>query len=228
MKAETAQEQKVRRFFSAFSEKWDSLYGGRRIALWRLFDHTFRRDVYERYQLTFERLGSDLGGKTVLDIGCGSGVYCIEAARRGAARVVGIDVSEEMVALAKVRSQDAGCSGVCEFVCTSFPPERSIEALKCRYDYAIVMGVMDYVQDVDAFLKHLRSQVTQFTVLSFPGKHWLRAPIRRYRYHLLRRCAVYTYDEDRIYASAGHGGFRRVDIQRLDHSGICYLVTAYV
>jgi len=40
-----------------------------------------------------ERFGGQLQfeGKTVLDIGCGSGGLCVEAARRGAAEVIGVD-----------------------------------------------------------------------------------------------------------------------------------------
>lgn len=34
----------------------------------------------------------DLAGRSLLDVGCNSGMYCFEAARRGASRVVGIDV----------------------------------------------------------------------------------------------------------------------------------------
>ena len=42
----------------------------------------------------FERFGPNLrlAEKSVLDIGCGTGVVCIEAARRDASRVVGVDM----------------------------------------------------------------------------------------------------------------------------------------
>lgn len=38
------------------------------------------------------RLPVELGGKTFLDVGCWEGVHCAEAVRRGAERVVGIDL----------------------------------------------------------------------------------------------------------------------------------------
>ena len=218
-------EENVRRFFSGFAEEWDTLYGGKRNTLWRLFDHTFRRDIYERYEITFERLGIDLSGKTILDIGCGSGVYCVEAARRGAAKIVGIDMSEEMVALAKNRSQELGYGDICEFIYTRFPPERPIQALEQTCDYAIVMGVMDYVSDPETFMGRLRPLITRFAVVSFPGQHWLRGPLRRYRYKVLGRCDVFTYDERSIREVCRAAGFARVDIQRLDHSGVCHIAT---
>ncbi len=40
---------------------------------------------------------ADLGGRAVLDIGCGSGRYMLHALHRGAARVTGVDLSMEML-----------------------------------------------------------------------------------------------------------------------------------
>jgi len=36
----------------------------------------------------------DLTGKSVLDVGCNSGLYCFESKRRGASEVIGIDINE--------------------------------------------------------------------------------------------------------------------------------------
>ncbi|WP_129715251.1 bifunctional 2-polyprenyl-6-hydroxyphenol methylase/3-demethylubiquinol 3-O-methyltransferase UbiG [Pedobacter sp. SYP-B3415] len=47
-----------------------------------------------------------LKGKSVLDLGCGYGWHCIYAAEQGASRVVGIDLSEKMIAVAKSKSKD--------------------------------------------------------------------------------------------------------------------------
>jgi 2-polyprenyl-3-methyl-5-hydroxy-6-metoxy-1,4-benzoquinol methylase len=43
----------------------------------------------------------DLAGKSVLDLACGEGFYSRELMRRGAARVVGVDSSPAMIALAR-------------------------------------------------------------------------------------------------------------------------------
>ena len=45
----------------------------------------------------------DLQGKSVLDLGCGYGWHCRFAAGRGAKRVLGLDLSEKMIAEAKKR-----------------------------------------------------------------------------------------------------------------------------
>ena len=45
-----------------------------------------------------------LQGKTVLDLGCGYGWHCTFAAERGAAQVLGLDLSEKMIEEAKKRN----------------------------------------------------------------------------------------------------------------------------
>lgn len=226
MSGHRVQDDRVGRFFSDFAQTWDTLYGGKRNAFWRRFDAVFRRDVYERYQLTFDRLGADLSGKSVLDIGCGSGVYCFEAARRGAAKVVGLDVAPTMIAHARETCASLGMTKVCDFVVGNFPPETPMPALAGAFDFAIAMGVMDYVADALAFLKRARAVVKGAAVLSFPGKHWLRGPVRQWRYQLLSRPTVYTYHEAEVRRLCAEAGFTKVDVLRLPHSGICYIVTA--
>jgi len=76
-------------------------------------------DTYERWRQT--RLGSitqshevdvvfDLAGPLtslrLLDVGCGDGLYLVEAARRGAV-ASGVDISEAMLAAARQRADDA-------------------------------------------------------------------------------------------------------------------------
>jgi SAM-dependent methyltransferase len=56
--------------------------------------------LYERPAM-LELLG-DAGGRAVLDVGCGAGALAAELVARGA-RVVGVDVSPEMLALARER-----------------------------------------------------------------------------------------------------------------------------
>jgi SAM-dependent methyltransferase len=67
------------------------------------------RFVLERSEATpaearrwFERQPAwlDLAGKSVLDVGCGHGDLCLEAARRGAGRVLGVDIAVEDIKLA--------------------------------------------------------------------------------------------------------------------------------
>ncbi len=55
---------------------------------------------------SLQALLPDLKGLKVLDLGCGFGWFCRWASERGAAQVVGLDVSEKMLERAKVATSD--------------------------------------------------------------------------------------------------------------------------
>lgn len=56
---------------------------------------------------TFFKLLGDVRGKTVLDLACGEGFYTRFIKRRGAARVVGVDLSPGMIGLARREEERA-------------------------------------------------------------------------------------------------------------------------
>jgi ubiquinone/menaquinone biosynthesis C-methylase UbiE len=58
------------------------------------------RTHIERYTLL--RLAGDVAGKAVIDLACGEGYYTRALREQGAARVVGVDLSHGMIALAEV------------------------------------------------------------------------------------------------------------------------------
>lgn len=62
----------------------------------------FRRGEVENPTF-WRRIGGmpDLAGKAVLDVGCGLGSLCVDMARAGASRVVGIDIDGRAVAFAR-------------------------------------------------------------------------------------------------------------------------------
>lgn len=53
---------------------------------------------------TLRALLPDFAGKRVLDLGCGYGWHCVYAAQQGAASVVGVDLSQRMLEVAKSKT----------------------------------------------------------------------------------------------------------------------------
>jgi tRNA (mo5U34)-methyltransferase len=51
----------------------------------------------QTWEVIQQCLPADLTGKSVLDVGCNGGFYCVEAKRRGAARVLGVDGQRQHV-----------------------------------------------------------------------------------------------------------------------------------
>ncbi|MGL5769278.1 MAG: 50S ribosomal protein L11 methyltransferase [Plesiomonas shigelloides] len=54
--------------------------------------------------------GLDLGGKTVVDFGCGSGILAIAALKLGAARAVGIDIDPQAITASRDNAERNGVS----------------------------------------------------------------------------------------------------------------------
>jgi SAM-dependent methyltransferase len=55
-------------------------------------------------------------GKVVLDFGCGEGADAVEIAGRGATRVIGIDMREDVLQVARQKAVKAGVEDTCSFV----------------------------------------------------------------------------------------------------------------
>jgi protein arginine N-methyltransferase 1 len=64
---------------------------------------SYRNSIYQNAHL--------FKGKTVLDVGCGTGILCMFAAKAGAARVIGVDMSN-MIDHAKTIVKDNGLDDV--------------------------------------------------------------------------------------------------------------------
>ena len=56
-----------------------------------------------------------IAGKVVIDFGCGEGSEALEMAQRGAARVIGIDIREEILQIGRQKALAAGVQDFCLF-----------------------------------------------------------------------------------------------------------------
>ncbi len=142
---------RVQRLFDRTAEKFDAFYAEKKGPFKRFIDQHFHRDIFERFELTFQH-AQPIGGKTVLDVGCGSGLYCIEFARRGARRVVGIDCAPKMLELAHKSAQEEHVSDRCQFVQADFLSHPFPD----HFDYSVAMGVFDYLREPGPFLQKMR------------------------------------------------------------------------
>lgn len=213
-------EQQVGAYFDRAAVTFDSFYDGKRSGLMQWVDRRFRSDMFERFERTFRALGP-LEGKRVLDVGCGSGLYAVEAAARGAVDVVGIDVAPAMLDLARERAEQRGVAARCSFLAGAFPDKRP----EGTYDASIVMGVMDYVPDPERFLRGLLECTEGTAVVSFPSRHWFRTPFRKVRYRV-KRCPVWFYDKARIESLLRSAGFSDIAVAKIPGAGMDYVARA--
>lgn len=205
-------------FFNGFADDFDTFYDNRRSRFMQWVDQRFRSDMFVRFTMTFDYLG-ELDGRRVLDIGCGSGRYIVEALKRGALHVTGIDPAPRMLNLASERITQLGMDKKVEFMEGYFPET----APAGEFDFAIVMGVMDYVEDAPKFVRNLRTVIRRGAIVSLPSTHWFRTPFRGFRYYL-RNCRVHFYTPTRIAKLMRDGGITDYKIMKIPGAGMDYVV----
>jgi len=180
-------EEKVKKYFHKQAARFDSIYEERKTFWQKVVDRFFRQVVRDRFDLTFKEIG-EINGKTILDVGCGSGRYALEFARRGAHRVVGIDFAQAMIDLAKNYADDLAEKERCKFISGDF-----IEYdFKEKFDYTIAMGFFDYLKNPSDYLVRMKNLTKGKIVASFPKRWTWRTPIRKIRL-FLANCQVYFY-----------------------------------
>ena len=180
----------VRSYFNREAARFDAIYRADKPLWQRIGDALMRGVIHERYRLGLSAIA---GSGSILDVGCGSGRYGIELARRGARRCVGIDVADEMIQIARTEAERAGVADRCVWEVTDFLSWKSDE----RFDCGIAMGYFDYLEDPLPHLCRLVEQVTGLVFASFPKRWELRVPIRKLRF-FLERGYVRFYGEGEV------------------------------
>jgi ubiquinone/menaquinone biosynthesis C-methylase UbiE len=202
---------KVRGYFETTASRFASIYDAP-----RLVDRIFRRDMYERFRRTLAEC-DPLGGRSVLDIGCGSGQYTTALAEKGAGEVVGLDFATRMLQIATANARRAGVTERCRFVAGDFltyPFER-------RFDYVIAIGFFDYVGEPLPYLRRAREVTKEKFVATFPRRLTWRAAVRKVRL-MLEGCPVFFYTRRRVAALMEHADF---DVAKIERCGKIYFVT---
>jgi SAM-dependent methyltransferase len=208
----------VRRFWNDIAVDFDAIYTGRnKSALSRALDRTFRRDIYERFDWVM-RTSGDVRGKTIADIGCGSGRFVAEFAKRGAARVVGIDVAPNMLKLADELTRDTGVRDRCDFIHADIVDWTRPDT----FDITIAIGFWDYIADPSGRLKIIRGMTRERFLSAWPRYWTWRMPVRKVRLGI-QGCPVYFFRRPQVYSYLQQAGFR---IDRCEVIGKLFCVDA--
>lgn len=106
----------------------------------------------------------DLRGLRVLDLGCGFGWFCRWAREQGAARVLGLDVSERMLARAAAMTSDAAISY----------DRADMERLAlptASFDLAYSSLALHYIEDLPGLLAQVHRALVPASHLVFSVEH---------------------------------------------------------
>jgi SAM-dependent methyltransferase len=213
----------VIQFWDNVVDEFDSIYTGKnQSALGRWANKVFRKDIYERRQWTLDHLG-DLTGKSVIDIGCGPGRFCSDFVKAGAARVVGMDTSANMLERARAVAAQEGTAHASEWVHSDILDFKSQE----KFDSAVAMGFWDYIEEPDGHLKAIRARLKPGGKLlsSWPVLWSWRVPVRIVRLRWMRGCPCYFYSRKQLEAMFDRTGWK---ITRCEVVGKIYLVESYL
>ena len=114
-------------------------------------------------------LSPDLTGKAVLDLGCGYGENCAEFKSLGAARVLGVDISEKMLAVACEENPEI------EFIRADMS---DLSFLDEKFDVVFSSLAVHYVEDFPSFVKDVYGVLNEGGCFIFSQEHPLTtAPI---------------------------------------------------
>ena len=179
-------------FFDRYAMDFNAIYGNSDRAFEGLINRLFRRAMLVRYERTLAEC-RPIEGSSVIDIGCGPGHYSVALARAGAERVLGLDFAPGMLTIAGQAAQAAGIAQRCTFVSGDFVTYPIGE----KFDYAIVMGFMDYVRDARPVVDRVCAITRRRAFFSFPKAGGPLAWQRQLRYR--NRCDLFLYREEQIH-----------------------------
>jgi 2-polyprenyl-3-methyl-5-hydroxy-6-metoxy-1,4-benzoquinol methylase len=179
-------------YFDHVPKQWDALYSHENRPKY-LINRWLRKGLYERYRLTFEHC-CDLAGAKILDIGCGSGRYSIECAKRGACRVVGVDFAPSMIDFCQTTALQMNVADKCEFICDDFLPHQFEDA----FDVVLALGFFDYIKEPGPMLEKIARFKPRKFMASFPKYTFLWSFQRHIRYNWIRKCPIYDYTTEQL------------------------------
>ncbi len=115
-------------------------------------------------QPAMKELLPELNGKAVLDLGCGCGSNCLEFVLNGAKRVVGVDISEKMLEVAKKEATDEKI----EYKNMSMT---DISTLDEKFDLIYSSLAFHYIEDFAKLCEDMYALLNENGTLMFSQEH---------------------------------------------------------
>jgi SAM-dependent methyltransferase len=204
----TTQDLKVAQYWNDVAQDFDAIYTGQnKSGIARALDKWLRSDIYGRFDWVMRKSGN-VSGKTICDIGCGSGRFVASLAKMGATRVMGVDVAPEMLKLARELAAKEGVAGRTDFAQMDVIDWNRSDV----FDETIAIGFWDYFADPTERLKIIRGMTRERFLSAWPRLWTWRAPIRKVRLTALG-CPVYFFSKADVYKYLEASGFKVISCE---------------
>jgi 2-polyprenyl-3-methyl-5-hydroxy-6-metoxy-1,4-benzoquinol methylase len=193
----------AQQYFGSFAQDYQrAVTGIAKSPLHELVNRLFRRKTFlERTRIVRDILQKHgIAGKRVLDLGCGSGEVSITAAELGA-YVIGIDIVEDMVELARQQAQKAGLADKTEFEVRDI-----FSSALPTVDAAMLIGVIEYYQNIEDLLSAVTNATSELVIIVDTYGPWWRRQLR-YLLAKLKNFRIYYRSPQAVTAVMMKHGF---------------------
>ena len=203
----------VETFFHGYAADFDSIYGHtKKRSTWDKFlDKYFRRSMRLRYNLVL-KYSANTKIETILDVGCGGGVYC-EALLNMGKIVTGLDIADGMLKLAEQKTKRFAAEDKVNYIHSGYIEHAFAE----KFDTAVLVGFFDYIKSPIEIFEKLKTEVNKELLMSFPKSGGFLGWQRKIRYRM-RNCPLYYYsksDLESMFAKVGwQNNAEIIDIDR--------------
>ena len=152
----------------------------------KLLNKLFRKSMSLRFNQTInEIISADC--ESVLDIGCGPGDYSLALRNKNIKDITALDFSQNMIDFANNLEISIFGDSKIDWCVADFLIWNSEKT----FDAAIIVGVMDYIEDPATFINSVFEVCNKVSIFSFPSDKGLLAWQRKMRYK--SRCYLRLY-----------------------------------
>jgi len=213
--------EKVRDHFDDDAERFDAIYQKQKGTFNKFIDNYWRGVVQKRLELNVKKL-QPLTGKKILDVGCGSGRFCLAYAKEGAGKVVGVDFAKLMIDIAEKLAVEEKVADRCEFRVGLFP--NIVSDSEAPFDASTANGFFDYIENPVPIIAKMRELTKGKLIMSFPKAVEWRIPLRRLRFWM-KGTPLFLYREKQLKQILADAGVTKYEWINLDRD---YLIVADV
>ena len=200
-------KDQVKKHFNKKAQAFDSIYSGEKNIFGRFLDKKLRWDMEKRLQRTLEECGN-VAGKTIIDIGCGSGRLMEALQKKNPKMILGIDFAPNMIFMAKKNLNKNNPDIPCRFLVGDF----SQMHFKNSFDISLAIGFFDYISDPFPFLLKIAQITKEKFIATFPRKDTLRSKLRKLRLQF-QSCPVNFFTVDQVRHLIKKAGFSQIQYE---------------
>ena len=216
------------RYWDKFILDWDgSVYNSesRKLNFVEKIATRFRGALRDRHAFALENLRQVVAGRSLIELGCGTGRFSFDLFQAGAAHVSGVDISAAAVRSAQARLAEGGAlSNQYNFVSNDIA---GLEAdFLVKADFVVGLGVLQYLSDteIDSVLSRCRPETLFF--FDFHEASMTTTNLLHWVYRLLKKMSDPDYPPYRTMTRSfirkrfAQAGFKNLHHIRAD--GICF------